>query len=121
MDGGAHLQSHASHRLAQLEGAAQCSGGRIEGGQHPVTGALHVVADPSFDLVREVWSCRSRLTPRPIAVGGGLPGRVDQVGEQHRGQDPVHVLGGMQERTCSWVQGSPPRIGWWVLPTRAGR
>ena len=97
VDGGPHLEAQPADDVVEREGAAQRPGRCVEGGHDPVAGALDVLAHPSVHLrLRHLEVPVHKLAPGAIAHLGGLGGRLDDVGEQDRGQDAVRVLGGPQ-------------------------
>jgi hypothetical protein len=69
--------------------AADRAAWTVEGGQDPAAGGLDqppapLLDQPAGQLVVHV----QQLAPAPVTYPLGLPGRVHDIGEQHRGQHP---------------------------------
>ena len=72
------------------EGAADGAGGSVEGGEEVVAAGVDLAAAEAGQLVAYNGAeAVEEFAPGPVAELGGTLGRADDVGEQHRGEDPV--------------------------------
>ena len=80
--------------VADRGGAADGAGGAVERGEHAVAGALDPVAAMNVhEAVDDRVVVVEDVAHPVVAEAGGERRRVDEVGEQHRGQHPVDLGG----------------------------
>jgi hypothetical protein len=81
------------YALNQCGAAPNCARGAIEGGKKPVASVLHYAAVKVGDLgACDLVVAFEQLPPALVAEFCDAPGRIDDVGEQHGGQNPVRYV-----------------------------
>ena len=86
----ADLQPQAPHRVARGHGAPDRPGRTVEDGEEPVTCGVHLPSPEPLELNPDDGSMGiEAVVPRPVTHRRGQLGGTDDVGEQHRGQDPL--------------------------------
>ncbi len=87
---GAHLDAEGLHRVSNCHGAADRSLRAVERGQETVAGGVHLAAAEANELRTDDGVVRvEQRVPVAVADLGGAARRVHDVGEQHRGENPV--------------------------------
>src|SRR3954451_20389741 len=93
----AQLDAQAADRLHDRARAAQRVGRRtVEGGQERVADGLDLAPAVALDLAPDrVVVGGEQVAPAAVAQARGMPGRVDDVGEQHGHEPPLQPAGGV--------------------------
>lgn len=90
MDSSADFETERPHLGADRLGAPHPARRAVKDREQPVPGAVdQPTAEPVEDLAREPVVTVEQLSPLPVADLGQLRGRVDEVGEEHRREDPL--------------------------------
>jgi len=86
----AYLDSQRLYGVNDRLGDAQRPRWAIEGGQEAVAGADDLAAaEPGQFVADQPVVLGHQVPPSAVTEAGGVPGRGDDVGEQHHGKDPV--------------------------------
>src|ERR1700722_1241642 len=90
MQTGAHWQSNLVRGTAERERAPDRAARAIKGGEHTIARRLHQHAAVTLDcLTRDRVVLIQAAPPTLIAQLGGLPSRVNDVGEHYSREDPL--------------------------------
>jgi hypothetical protein len=86
----AYLDSQRLSGVNDRLGDAQRPRWAVEGGQEAVAGAVDLAAaEPGQFVADQPVVLGHQVPPSAVTEAGGVLGRGDDVGEQHRGKDPV--------------------------------
>src|SRR5581483_4646450 len=90
MESDAHLKAKGRRVLHDRVRAADGASRTVERGQEAVAERLYLMSAEAHELAPDprLMLCE-QLTPAGVADGGGALRGADQVGEHHRGQEPV--------------------------------
>jgi len=87
---GAHLEAERLHRVADRHGATDRSLRAVEHREETVARRAHLAASKPSELGSDDDVVRIKQgMPVTVAHLRGAPGRVHDVGEEHRGENPI--------------------------------
>ena len=90
---GPDLEPERPHGAPDRGRAADRTRRPVEGREEAVAGHVHLVPAEARELMPDAGVMRvEELAPAPVAELGGVRGRADDVGEEHRREDAVRFV-----------------------------